>query len=78
MEQKKSKHNEPIEEKNQQTPSCCLKPLSNFWEKHKGKIGLVIMFIYLLLLGLGTVGEIWEIEWILDLPLFRSVGKWER
>ena len=53
-------------------------PIRDFWEKYKGEIGLTIMFIYIFLLGLGTIGEVWEIDWILDLPIFRSVGKWER
>lgn len=58
--------------------SGLLQPIRKFWEKYKGEIGITIMIAYLLLLGLGTVGEIWEVEWILDLPIFRSVGKWER
>ena len=47
----------------------------NFFQKNKTKLGLGALVAYVLLLGLGTVGEIWEIEWILDLPLFRSPGK---
>ena len=40
------------------------------------KFGLGALAVYVLLLGLGTIGEIWEIEWILDLPLFRPPGKY--
>jgi hypothetical protein len=47
----------------------------NFYQKNKTKFGLGVLVAYVLLLGLGTVGEIWEIEWILDLPLFRPPGK---
>ena len=47
----------------------------NFFQKNKTKFGLGALVGYVLLLGLGTVGEIWEIEWILDLPLFRPPGK---
>ena len=47
----------------------------NFFQKNKAKFGLGALVAYVLLLGLGTVGEIWEIEWILDLPLFRPPGK---
>ena len=47
----------------------------NFFQKNKTKFGLGALVAYVLLLGLGTVGEIWEIEWILDLPLFRPPGK---
>lgn len=64
-----------LEEKEQ---TGAFQPIRNFWEKYKGEIGLGAMIIYLFLLGLGTIGEIWEVEWILDLPVFRSVGKWER
>jgi len=32
---------------------------------------LGLLIFYVLLLGLGTVGELFEIEWILNLPLFR-------
>ena len=44
--------------------------------KYKGQIGVGIMVLYVFLLGLGTIGEIWEVEWILDLPLFRPPGKY--
>ena len=37
----------------------------NFFQKNKTKFGLGALVAYVLLLGLGTVGEIWEIEfWI--------------
>ena len=65
-------------EENEKARPCVFQPIRNFWEKYKGEIGLTVMIIYLFLLGLGTIGEIWEVEWILDLPIFRSVGKWER
>jgi len=45
-------------------------------EKRKGGFGLAAIVIYILLLGLGTVGELWDIEWILDLPIFRPPGKY--
>ena len=48
----------------------------NFFKKNKEKFGLGALVVYILLLGLGTVGEIWEIEWILDLALFRPPGKY--
>ena len=44
--------------------------------KYKGEIGLSFLIIYVFLLGLGTVGEVWKIEWILDLPIFRPPGKY--
>ena len=47
-----------------------------FGSKYKGEIGLGILISYVFLLGLGTVGEVWDIEWILDLPIFRPPGKY--
>ena len=48
----------------------------NFFQKNKEKLGLGALVVYVFLLGLGTIGEICEIEWILDLPLFRPPGKY--
>jgi len=48
----------------------------NFFKKNKEKFFLGALVVYVVLLGLGTVGEIWEVEWILDLPLFRPPGKY--
>ena len=31
-------------------------------QKYKGQIGVGLLVLYVCLLGLGTVGEIWEIE----------------
>jgi hypothetical protein len=45
-------------------------------QKYKSQFGIGLLVLYVCLLGLGTVGEIWEIEWILDLPLFRPPGKY--
>ena len=42
-----------------------------FFAKYKGEILLGILIIYVLLLGLGTVGEVFKIEWILNLPIFK-------
>jgi hypothetical protein len=46
-----------------------------FVSRYKGEIGLGVLILYVFLLGLGTVGEVWDVEWILDLPLFRPPGK---
>ena len=32
-------------------------------------LGLLVLYVFLL--GLGTFGELFEVEWILNLPLFR-------
>ncbi len=78
MEQEKPMNEEAKSKENEKARPGIFQPIRNFWEKYKGEIGLSVMVIYLFLLGLGTIGEIWEVEWILDLPIFRSVGKWER
>lgn len=50
--------------------------MKEFFSKNKSKIGLAILMLYVFLLGLGTIGELWNIEWILDLPIFRPPGKY--
>ncbi|VAX32891.1 hypothetical protein MNBD_NITROSPINAE05-34 [hydrothermal vent metagenome] len=62
---------------NQETSSSSsLQGFRHFFQQYKTGIGLGVLVLYLLLLGLGTVGEVWEVEWILDLPLFRPPGKY--
>jgi len=53
-----------------------LKRFRQYFQQYKAAVGLTVLFLYLFLLGLGTIGEIWEVEWILDLPLFRPPGKY--
>ncbi|HIF02125.1 MAG TPA: hypothetical protein EYQ84_01905 [Nitrospinaceae bacterium] len=63
---------EPKHEKNFQL----FQRIKLFGSKYKGEIGLGVLILYVFLLGLGTVGEVWDVEWILDLPLFRPPGKY--
>ena len=53
-----------------------LQRIKQFGLKYKGEIGLAVLILYVFLLGLGTVGEVWDIEWILNLPIFRSPGNY--
>ena len=39
--------------------------------RNRENLLLGILVLYVLLLGLGTAGELFEIEWILNLPIFR-------
>ena len=39
--------------------------------QNKENLLLGMLVLYVFLLGLGTMGELFEIEWILNLPLFR-------
>ncbi len=50
--------------------------LKENFQKYKSQLGLTLLLLYVFLLALGTVGEIWDVEWILDLPLFRPPGKY--
>jgi len=61
---------------NHETPTSPLQWFRQFFQRYKAGIGLGVLILYILLLGLGTIGEIWEVEWILDLPLFRPPGKY--
>ena len=59
-----------------ETSSQPLQRIKRFGSKYKGEIGLGFLILYVFLLGLGTVGEVWDVEWILDLPIFRPPGKY--
>jgi hypothetical protein len=39
--------------------------------RNKENLLLGALILYVLLLGLGTAGELFEIEWILNLPIFK-------
>jgi len=49
--------------------------LKALFNRYKNKIFLIVLTIYVIILGLGTFGELFEIKWILDLPIFRPPGK---
>ncbi len=61
---------------NQENATSFMERLRQCFHKYKAGFGLLVLILYVLLLGLGTIGEIWEVEWILDLPLFRPPGKY--
>ena len=42
-----------------------------YFEKYKDQLILGLFFVYLLILGLGVIGELFDIQWILNLPLFK-------
>ena len=70
MNEKPEKLNTPIDEGDEEAAK-----LLRFWNRRKGQIGLGLLGGYLALLALGTLGEVFEIEWILNLPMFRPPGK---
>ena len=59
-----------------ETSSQPLQRIKLLGSKYKGEIGLGFLILYVFLLGLGTVGEVWDVEWILDLLIFRPPGKY--
>ena len=61
---------------NETSPNPAYSGIKSLVQKYKGQFGVGLLVLYVFLLGLGTIGEIWEIEWILDLPLFRPPGKY--
>ena len=61
---------------NKTSPNPLDNGIKRLVQKYKGQFGVGLLILYVFLLGLGTIGEIWEIEWILDLPLFRPPGKY--
>jgi hypothetical protein len=61
---------------NETSPNPADSGIKSLVHKYKGQFGVGLLVLYVFLLGLGTIGEIWEIEWILDLPLFRPPGKY--
>lgn len=46
-----------------------------FWKRHGANIGLAVLFIYVILLAIGTAAEIFEIESILNWWIFRPPGR---
>ena len=59
----------------QETNSSVLNKFREYFAKYKTQIGMTFLVIYVATLGLGTIGELWDVEWILDLAIFRPPGK---
>jgi hypothetical protein len=47
-----------------------MQKIKNFLKKNLNIMVLSIILVYMLLLGLGAIGELFKINWILKLPLF--------
>ena len=58
-----------------ETNSSILNKFREYFAQYKTQIGMTFLVIYIATLGLGTIGELWDVEWILDLPIFRPPGK---
>jgi hypothetical protein len=44
---------------------------TGFFERHPNVI-VAILVVYVALLALGTVGELFKVDWILNLPIFKG------
>jgi hypothetical protein len=42
----------------------------SFLSTYKSEFFLALLILYVLTLALGVVGELFDIEWILNLPIF--------
>ena len=42
----------------------------SFLSTNKSEIFLALLIVYVLTLALGVVGELFDIKWILNLPIF--------
>jgi hypothetical protein len=42
----------------------------SFLSTYKSEIFLALLILYVLTLALGVAGELFDIEWILNLPIF--------
>ncbi len=65
---------EPVETEIEQLTGDCapVEIQGDSWlSRNRENLLLGVLALYVLLLGLGTTGELFEIEWILNLPIFR-------
>jgi hypothetical protein len=44
---------------------------NSFWAKHGDNVVLALLVIYVILLGIGTVAELFDIRSILSWPIYR-------
>ena len=48
----------------------CVKT-TEYLTKYKDQIIFSLLLIYIIVLGFGVIGELFNIEWILNFPLFK-------
>jgi len=46
-----------------------------FWEKHSSDFFVALFLLWVVLLIVGTIAEVFDITWILDWPIWRPPGK---
>ena len=42
-----------------------------FWKRHQSDLILALLFLYVILLGIGTIAELFQIKSILSWPIYR-------
>ncbi|MGA2193003.1 MAG: hypothetical protein ABSG42_06480 [Nitrospirota bacterium] len=54
-------------------PDACAgaEKCNGFFDRHPWVI-IAIIVVYVALLALGTVGEVFHVDWILNLPIFKG------
>lgn len=45
-------------------------PPAGFWQRRGADVGLAVLAVYVVLLAVGTAAELFDIQWILDLPIY--------
>lgn len=55
----------------QEEQEAAAEPAGGWFYQNRENLLLGLLVFYVLLLGLGTAGELFEIEWILNLPVFK-------
>jgi hypothetical protein len=53
-----------------ETPTPPPPPTDGFVARNKAGIGLAVLAVYVVLLAIGTVAELFDIRWILDWPIY--------
>jgi len=51
-------------------PGADAPPAPGLWQRRGADIGLAILAVYVVLLAIGTLAELLDIQWILDLPIY--------
>ena len=48
-----------------------MEKIKEFFQKYKNEVIFTLLIGYIIILGIGVAGEIFDIDWIVNLPLFR-------
>ena len=48
-----------------------MESIKNRLKKYKNEIIFALLVLYVIILGFGVIGELFDVRWILNLPLFK-------